>query len=132
MEGAILASLPAPEIPYTLNLNISTEQSSKWENNFELLSFNNEPNLNLSDEPAKLTRYNLRLMVLNCRSLRSQEKRNELAALLISNNIDIVLGCESHLDDSFYSSEILPKEYTIIRKDRCLGGGVCLLDTKSI
>ena len=62
-------------------------------------------------------------MSLNCCSLRSQEKRNDLAALLISNDIDIVLGCESHLDDSFYSSEILPKTYTVIRKDRCLGGG---------
>jgi len=67
-------------------------------------------------------------MVLNCRNLRSWEKRNEPSTLLISNNIDIVLGCESHLDDSFYSFEILPKEYAVIRKDIGVWEGeVCLL-----
>ena len=77
----------------------------------------------------ELDAQNLKIMSLNCHSLRSQSKRNELAALLTSNDIDIVLGCECHLDD-FYSSEILPKTYTIIRKDRCLGGGGVFVDYK--
>jgi len=35
---------------------------------------------------------------------------------------DIVMGCESHLDDSIKSPELLPANYSI-RKDRNLGGG---------
>ena len=35
---------------------------------------------------------------------------------------DIVFGCESHLDNSFSSSEIFPSQYMVIRKDRCIGG----------
>ena len=43
--------------------------------------------------------------------------------MLSNHDIDIVFGCESHIDQSFSSSEILLKNYKIIRKDRSLGGG---------
>jgi len=43
--------------------------------------------------------------------------------LLSDYDADIVLGCESHTDHSFLSSEILLATYKIICKDRCLGGG---------
>ena len=59
---------------------------------------------------------------VNFCSLQSLCKRNQLASILSHLNIDIILGCESHIDDSFLSAEILPK--IIIRKDRSLGGGV--------
>ena len=65
----------------------------------------------------------LKIMSLNCCSLRSLSKRNQLGALLSNYDIDIVFGCESYIDQSFSSSEILPKNYKIIRKDRSLGGG---------
>ena len=68
--------------------------------------------------------HKLKLISLNCCSLRSQSKRNHLAALLSDYDADIVLGCESHIDHSILSSEILPVTYKIIHKDRCLGGGV--------
>ena len=42
---------------------------------------------------------------------------------LSEHDIDIVLGCKSHIDESYFSSELLPPSYTIIRKDRSLGGG---------
>jgi len=60
---------------------------------------------------------------LNCCSIRSLNKCNQLAALLDSHDIDIVLGTESHIDPTFLSSEILPKTYKLFRKDRCLGDG---------
>ena len=44
--------------------------------------------------------------------------------MLSDYDADIVLGCESHIDHSILSSEILPVTYKIIHKDRCLGGGV--------
>ena len=65
----------------------------------------------------------LNILSLNCGSIRSQAKRNNLAVLLSEHNIDIVLGCESHIDESYFSSELLPPLYTILRKDRSLGGG---------
>ena len=42
----------------------------------------------------------------------------------------IVLACESHIDQSFRSSEILPNSYKIIRKDRSLGGGRVFIGIK--
>ena len=69
-------------------------------------------------------KYSLKLLNFNyCCSFRSMDKRAQLAALLSYYDIDIVLGCESHIDQSFLSSEILPNSYKIIRKDRSLGGG---------
>ena len=37
--------------------------------------------------------------------------------------IIIVIGCESHLDNSFSSQEIFPSLYVVMRKDWCIGGG---------
>jgi len=62
-------------------------------------------------------------LIINCRSIRSQNKRNELATLLLHYNIDIILGNESHIDSTFLFSELLPISYKIIRKDPSLGGG---------
>ena len=70
--------------------------------------------------------HNLKFLIINCQSIRSQSKRNELAALLLYHNIDIVLGNAinaSHIDSSYSSSEILPSSYKVIRKDCSLGGG---------
>ena len=57
--------------------------------------------------------------IVNCQSIRSQNKRNKLAALLLHYNIDIALGNEYHIDSTFYHL----KSYKIIRKDHSLGGG---------
>ena len=64
----------------------------------------------------------LKILCLNCRSIRSLNKRNELAVLLNLHDIDIVFGTESHIDHTYFSSELLPKSYKVLRKDRCLGG----------
>ena len=44
---------------------------------------------------------------------------------------DIVVGCESHLDNSFSNYEIFPSQYIVVRKDRCIGGGGVFLALKS-
>ena len=74
--------------------------------------------------------YTLKLFSNNCRSLRSQDKRNQLGVLLVHYNIDVVFIPETHLDNSIYLSEILPKSYKTIKKDRCLGGGGVLVGFK--
>ena len=45
----------------------------------------------------------------------------------------MLVGTESHLNDSIYSSEIFPKDYSVYRKDRNIhGGGVFVLVDKLI
>ena len=39
--------------------------------------------------------------------------------------------CESHLDETFNSSEILPSTYNIFRRDRTLGGGGVFIGVKN-
>ena len=65
----------------------------------------------------------LKILSLNCCSLRSSEKRANLLALIEEHNPDIICGCESHLDRSYYSAEIFPNNYTVLRKDRIEGAG---------
>ena len=71
----------------------------------------------------------LRILNLNCCSLRSDAKKASFLALVSEHNPDVICGTESHLDQSFYASEIFPDEYDVFRKDRALGGGgvfVCI------
>jgi len=76
-------------------------------------------------------KHTLKLLNINCRSLRSLSKRNQLASILSYYDIDIIFGCESHIDQSFLSAEILPTTYKIIRKDRSLGGGGVFIGFKN-
>ena len=66
---------------------------------------------------------NVNILSLNCRSIRSLFKQGELLALIEEHNADIIIGCESHIDQSFPSSEIFPPNFTVYRKDRSIGGG---------
>ena len=38
-------------------------------------------------------------------------------------NTIIVIGCESHTDESFATSEVFPSNFTVFCKDRSIGGG---------
>ena len=65
----------------------------------------------------------LKIMTVNCCSLRSTGKRLEFASLLHEHQPDIVCGTESHLENGITTSEVFPKGFDIFRKDRSLGGG---------
>ena len=43
--------------------------------------------------------------------------------MIKNNDIDIVMGCESHLDNSYFTYEVFLSNFTNYRKDRCAGGG---------
>lgn len=60
--------------------------------------------------------HTLRLLSIDCHSLKSQEERNQLAALLICNDVDVVFACETYLDESIYLSKILPKLSKVLKK----------------
>ena len=49
----------------------------------------------------------------------------EIEDLLCSQELDVLLGTESHLDDNIFNSEIFPSNFSVYRKDRNkYGGGV--------
>ena len=73
----------------------------------------------------------LKLLFINCHSLRSLCIRNQLASILSHHNIDIILGCESHSDEMFLSVEILQNTYKIIGRDRSLSGGSVFIGFKN-
>lgn len=65
----------------------------------------------------------LRLMTINCRSLKSIGKQQQFAAIVDLHNPDIICGTESHLDDSIQTSEVFPNGYNVFRNDRTMDGG---------
>jgi len=67
---------------------------------------------------------------LNC-SLRNLEKRARLQAIIEEYRPDIVFGCETHLDETYSSTEVFPRGFTIMRKDYSLGGGGIFLAVSS-
>ncbi|CAC5388161.1 JAG2 [Mytilus coruscus] len=59
-----------------------------------------------------------------CRSLISDKKKVELQNLIETHKPDIILGTESHLDNTVASSEVFPEQFqNLYRKDRKLGEG---------
>ena len=65
----------------------------------------------------------LKVFSLNCCSIRSLSRRGKFAVLINEHNVNIVIGCESHIDESFATSEVFPSNFTVFRRDRSLGGG---------
>ena len=66
---------------------------------------------------------NVNILSLNCRSIRSVSKQRRLLVLIEEHNVGVIIGCESHIDQSFPSSEVFPPNFTIYQKDRPVGGG---------
>ena len=68
----------------------------------------------------------LRLINLNFRSITG--KKANLENLIDSTKPDILLGTETHLDNSVKDNEFTPKGYRVIRKDRNrMGGGILIM-----
>ena len=65
----------------------------------------------------------LKIMCINCDSLRSIDKRAKLNCLVNHHNPHIILGQEYRLDPDIPSCEIFPKGFKSFRKDRVMGGG---------
>ena len=56
----------------------------------------------------------------------------DLEVFLRLQNIQLVVGTESHLNESFLNSEVFLSGYTVYRKDRNIHGGVFILVDESI
>ena len=74
-------------------------------------------------------------MSLNCCSIRSIARRARFHALVHEHLPDIILGCESQIDQSYSSTEVFPAGYCVLRKDCYNGAGgvfICVKDTLSM
>jgi hypothetical protein len=75
----------------------------------------------------------IKVMLVNCRSLKSERKQHDFLDLVKTHQPDVIFGQESHIDGSFSSSEVFPTGYTISRKDRNVrGGGVFVAITDQL
>jgi len=63
----------------------------------------------------------LKILSLNCCSLRSSGKRAVFQSLVDEHSPDIICGCELHLDGTYCNAEIFPSTYTTFRKDQIEG-----------
>ena len=50
----------------------------------------------------------LKVISLNCRSIRSTARRARLRALVYEHSPDIIIGCESQNDNPYSSAEVFP------------------------
>jgi hypothetical protein len=80
-----------------------------------------------TSSPVKKTKKHkadkIKINILNCRSIRSTEKRSRLQTLIASTEPDILFGTESHLGPDYTNAETFDPNYNVFRKDRKEGGG---------
>ena len=81
-----------------VRINNNVEHISDQENNPKPLSFDYENHCTPSGDPPCLT--SLKVISLNCCSLRSLGKRAVLKAMVDEYKPDIIIGCETHLDET--------------------------------
>ena len=88
--------------------------------------------LNLDEDMLRVKSKSLRVVTVNFQSIYN--KKDELSSFLIENDIDIVLGSETHLSPSINNTEIPPPPmYTCYRRDPADGwGGVIIIIKKSL
>nr|XP_054774593.1 uncharacterized protein LOC129282754 [Lytechinus pictus] len=66
-----------------------------------------------------------KVMALNCNGIKGNVKRTNFQSAIAHHTPDIIMGCESKLDESIPSYSIFPHDYVVFRKDRNqYGGGV--------
>jgi hypothetical protein len=71
----------------------------------------------------------IRILLLNCNSIKSKRKRNKLKDLVEDEHPDIIIATETKLSKAFKNSECLPEGYQlkVARKDRTENGGGVLI-----
>jgi hypothetical protein len=71
----------------------------------------------------------LRVLIINCQSIKTPGKHAELANIIESTQADIVIGTESWLKPSIKPQEVLPSDFNCYRKARPTGegGGIFIL-----
>jgi exonuclease III len=83
-------------------------------------------------QPQKRKDLPMRIVVVNCQSIKSDGKPSQLRNLVSSIQADIVIGTESWLNPTIRDAEVFPEGFKAYRRDRTdgKGGGVFLLISK--
>ena len=90
-----------------------------------------DSNMNLHEDMLRVKSKSLRVVTVNFQIIYN--KKDEISSFLIENDIDIVLGSETHLSPSINNAKILPPMYTSYRRDRADGwGGVIIITKKNL
>ena len=74
----------------------------------------------------------LHVLQLNFNSLKSTTKVAELNLLITNHNPDVIIGCETKLDNTHATYSIFPADYTVFRRDRNKHGGGVLITIRSL
>ena len=100
---------------------------------FVLFSFTQEFTLTESTPDRKhvKTKSKLRAMLINCNSIKSNNKISQLQATINATNPDIILLVETKLDSSIPTYSFLPFNYDAIRNYRNLHGGGVLIAVRN-
>jgi len=105
-------------------LHANIDVDSEFENKQSLNSSNHSLN-----KPCKSNNISsFSVSVANFHSVKN--KQAELQTFLVTHNLNIIVGTESHLDGSIVNSEIFPSHYQVYCNDRNIhgGGGFILVD----
>ena len=78
----------------------------------------------------KNKKHTIKGMIINCNSLRSGDKQAAFHSIIEHHQPDIVLGCESKIDNTYATYEVFPDNFTVYRKDRTAGGGGVFIATR--
>ena len=73
----------------------------------------------------------IKILNINCNSLKGTDKRADFAGIVDRENPDIILGTESKLDKNYSDTEVFPEGFKVIRKDRSSHGGGVFIAHKS-
>jgi len=85
------------------------------------------------DPPKNRGKSAIKCIIINCNGLKSSDKQATFKAALDQHDPDIVLGCESKIDNTIATYSIFPACYTVYRNDRNKhGGGVFIAIKDSI
>ena len=106
------------------SLDNSLDESSIF-NTDEIVTSSPKPSQNRSqkDQGSNRKPKPIKVMLVNCRSLKSERKQHDFLDLVETHKPDIICGQESHIDGSFSTSEVFPTGYIVSRKDRDIHGG---------
>ena len=81
------------------------------------------PRHSSSPSRSATKRKNLRVLTVNCQSLRCHSKHLDIAMLVQKYNPDVINATETHLNSDFTNSELGLRGYDVIRCDRVGGMG---------
>ena len=78
--------------------------------------------------------HKLKCININVQGIKGLDKRAEFHAFVNHEKPDIIIGTESHLDESYTNSDIFPEGYrtNVVRKDRNSHGGGVFIAAKDL